>query len=122
MTDTGLTMDKYQQEARKTAIYPRFESWSKDLPAAPLLYPALKLAGEAGEVSEKIGKLFRDKGGALGENDREDLVKELGDVLWYVANLAHELGVGLGTVGERNITKLRSRMERGKLLGSGDDR
>ena len=120
--DSKLTLDEYQKEARKTAIYPRFEEESGKTPVLSLVYPVLKLAGEAGEVSEKIGKLLRDKNGALDPEDKTELVKELGDILWYVANIAEDLGVSLGTVGEININKLRSRKERGKLKGSGDNR
>ncbi len=117
-----LTLDEYQKEARKTAVYPRFEKESGKMPVLPLMYPVLKLTGEAGEVSEKVGKLLRDKNGALDPEDKAELVKELGDVLWYIANIAEELGVNLGTVGEINIEKLKSRKDRGKLKGSGDNR
>ncbi len=118
--ESKLTLDEYQKKARMTAIYPRFEKWSS--PALSLVYPALKLAGEAGEVSEKVGKLLRDKNGALEPDDKAELAKELGDVLWYLANLAWELDVNLGTIGEINIEKLKSRKDRGKLKGSGDNR
>lgn len=120
--ESKLTLDEYQKEARKTAIYPRFEKWSSNMPVLSLVYPALKLAGEAGEVSEKVGKLLRDKNGALDPDDKTELVKEFGDVLWYVADIACELGVNLGTIGEINIEKLKSRKGRGKLKGSGDNR
>jgi len=127
-----LTFDEYQKGADKTAIYP-------DL-GDNLVYPALKLAGEAGEVAEKIGKLIRDKGYRQGNNllnpgpqsileDSEELhdlkdnlTKELGDVLWYLAALASELGVNLSYVAQKNLDKLNSRKERGVLGGSGDDR
>ena len=106
--------DLYQREAGMTAIYPeRFDN---------LYYPALGLAGEAGEVCEKIKKIMRDKNGNLTEEDRDLLVKELGDVLWYVSALADELDVFLGTVAATNIEKLRSRQERNKISGSGDSR
>lgn len=112
-----MTLDEYQQRARETALYPQH---------AQVLYPSLKLAGEAGEVAEKLGKLIRDEGyvpGAdLDEAQRDALVKELGDVLWYVANLAADLGVPLDTVGARNLAKLADRKQRGVIGGSGDDR
>lgn len=120
--ESKLTLDEYQKKARMTAIYPRFEKWSSNMPALSLVYPALTLAGEAGEVSEKVGKLLRDKDGALEPDDKKELVKELGDVLWSVANIACELDVTLGTIGEINIEKLKSRKDRGKLKGSGDNR
>ncbi|MEJ2292693.1 MAG: nucleoside triphosphate pyrophosphohydrolase family protein [Deinococcales bacterium] len=112
-----MTLDEYQARARTTAIYPE---------AARVLYPTLKLAGEAGEVAEKLGKLMRDEGlepGApLAEAQREALAKEIGDVLWYVANLASDLGLSLESVGRNNLEKLASRRDRGVLQGSGDDR
>lgn len=112
-----MTLDEYQSGARSTALYPE---------AARVLYPTLKLAGEAGEVAEKLGKLMRDQGWAPGEpltqEQTDALTKELGDVLWYVANLAADLGVDLETVGRVNLEKLASRKARGVLGGSGDDR
>lgn len=112
-----MTLDEYQTRARSTALYPE---------SARVLYPTLKLAGEAGEVAEKLGKLMRDEGyvpgSALAPSQVEALTHELGDVLWYVANLAADLGLTLDDVGERNLAKLASRKERGVLHGSGDDR
>lgn len=109
-----LDFDLYQKNAGATAIYPnRFKN---------LYYPALGLAGEAGEVCEKIKKIMRDKNGELNNEDRDLLVKELGDVLWYVSALADELDVFLGSVASANLEKLRSRQERGKISGSGDNR
>lgn len=112
-----MTLDDYQDSARTTALYSQ---------EVRLLYPALKLAGEAGEVAEKLGKLMRDEGFRPGDElsaeQRESFVKELGDVLWYVANLAADLGVKLEHVAAVNLEKLRSRRERGVIAGSGDDR
>lgn len=105
----GSDFDQYQQAAKRTAIYPA-HYWMYYLP--------LKLAGEAGEVAEKFGKWVRD-GGDLND---ADIVKELGDVLWYVAVLADALGYDLSEVAEANLAKLRSRMERGVIKGSGDNR
>lgn len=112
-----MTLDEYQQGARSTALYPD---------EARLLYPILKLAGEAGEVAEKLGKLMRDEdwlpGAELTDPQRDALVKELGDVLWYVASAAADLGVTLDDVGRRNLAKLADRRARGAIGGSGDDR
>src|SRR5690606_9008490 len=112
-----MTLDEYQAEARSTALYPE---------SARVLYPTLKLAGEAGEVAEKLGKLMRDEayvpGAALSEAQVAALSKELGDVLWYVANLAADLGLSLTEVGRVNLDKLQSRKERGVIHGSGDER
>lgn len=112
-----MTLDEYQSGARRTALYPK---------EARVLYPTLKLAGEAGEVAEKLGKLMRDEGWTPGtpltSAQTEALSKELGDVLWYVANLAADLGLELGAVAHLNLEKLASRQARGVLHGSGDDR
>jgi NTP pyrophosphatase (non-canonical NTP hydrolase) len=96
-----------------TAEYPR-EAW--------LAYPALGLAGEAGEVAEHAKKAIRDDGAAITEERREAMGRELGDVLWYVAQLASELGLDLDSIAEANIEKLLSRQRRGVLSGSGDYR
>jgi NTP pyrophosphatase (non-canonical NTP hydrolase) len=115
MEKRTMTFDEYSDEALKTAVYPRIHS---SLP----IYPTLKLAGEAGEVSEKIGKIIRDKNGELSEDDRRLLLKELGDVLWYVNAIANELESSLDEVADMNIKKLSSRAARGTIQGSGDER
>jgi NTP pyrophosphatase (non-canonical NTP hydrolase) len=109
-----MEFNEYQKEARKTAIYPNL--------GRNFVYPTLGLAGEAGEVAEKIKKVIRDGNGVIGEEKRAELSKELGDVLWYVANLAEELGLGMDGIAERNLEKLKSRQDRGQLKGSGDNR
>lgn len=108
-----MTFDAYQQEARKTALYPE---------AYRLIYPTLGLAGEAGELANKVKKVLRDQGGEVTEEIRKALLAELGDVLWYVAQVATDLGASLEAVAQANLEKLRSRQERGKLGGSGDTR
>lgn len=112
-----MTLKEYQERARATALYPR---------DAALLYPVLKLSGEAGEVAEKLGKLMRDDGWAPGRplapEARDALVKELGDVLWYVASVAADLGADLEQVARGNLAKLEDRAARGVLHGSGDER
>lgn len=86
-------------------------------------YYGLGLAGEAGEVAEKLKKHFRDDGGGNLTDERKEALKgEIGDVLWYVARLAYHCGLSLQEVAQANIDKLESRMERGKLGGDGDDR
>ncbi|MFA5747365.1 MAG: nucleoside triphosphate pyrophosphohydrolase family protein [Candidatus Paceibacterota bacterium] len=109
-----MEFNQYQEEARKTAVYPNMGN--------NFIYPTLGLAGEAGEVAEKIKKIIRDGDGIVSEEKRADLAKELGDVLWYVAALSGELGLKLDEVALRNVEKLRSRQERGKIRGAGDDR
>jgi NTP pyrophosphatase (non-canonical NTP hydrolase) len=104
----------YQTKSRKTANYPTI--------GHPVIYPTLGLANEAGEVAGKIKKIFRDKGGVISEADREALKGELGDVLWYLAQVCTELDLSLEEVAEHNLEKLFSRLERGKIGGDGDNR
>ena len=111
-----MDLNQYQELALKTAIYPGQKSF------AGLIYTTLKLNGEAGEIAEKVGKVLRDAGGVLLPGTREELRKELGDVLWYVAAMASELGVDLDFIAKLNIQKLTSRAERNMLGGSGDNR
>ena len=109
-----MEFNDYQTEARKTAMYPNL--------GGNFIYPTLGLAGEAGEVAEKIKKVIRDANGVVSEEKKGELSKELGDVLWYVANLAEELSLSLDDIAKRNLEKLKSRQERGKLKGEGDNR
>jgi NTP pyrophosphatase (non-canonical NTP hydrolase) len=88
----------------------------------PLLYHALKLNGEAGEIAEKVGKLFRDKKGYMDDQFIVDMIDELGDVQWYLAAIARLLAISMNSVARRNIAKLQDRMERGVLHGNGDNR
>jgi NTP pyrophosphatase (non-canonical NTP hydrolase) len=112
-----MSFDDYQEEAVSFAFYPKSTEW--ELP----FYPALGLAGEAGEVVEKIKKLMRDTDAKiLTEDQKREIAKELGDVLWYVANLAADLEYGMEEIAEMNLNKLRSRQERDALKGSGDNR
>ncbi|MCC0000859.1 MAG: nucleoside triphosphate pyrophosphohydrolase family protein [Methylobacteriaceae bacterium] len=85
-------------------------------------YPALKLNGEAGEVAEKVGKAFRDNDGIFDMQRRQDIAKEIGDVLWYCAAVARDLGLSLGDCAIGNFTKLIDRADRDVLGGSGDNR
>lgn len=85
-------------------------------------YPALGLAEEAGEVAGKFAKAVRDDNGIITEERREAIKKELGDVLWFVAELATLLEYDLEDIMEANIEKLTSRKARNKIHGSGDDR
>ena len=82
----------------------------------------LGLVGETGEVADKIKKVIRDDGGKLSEEKRRDIEKELGDVLWYLANLATELNLSLDEIALKNLEKLQDRQDRGVLRGSGDNR
>lgn len=107
--DLSNALDDYQKACLDTTIFPKDKA---------LVYLGLKLAGEAGEVAEKIGKNIRD-GGQL---DDLGLAKELGDVMWYIAVLAEYLGYDLSEIADMNIKKLNDRKERGVIKGSGDGR
>ena len=109
-----MDFKEYQEKSRKTALYPNIGN--------NFVYPTLGLAGEAGEVAEKIKKVIRDKEGIIDDATREEIKKELGDVLWYLSQIASELNLSFDEVAEFNIEKLASRMKRGKLHGSGDNR
>lgn len=109
-----MDFNEYQNRSRKTARYPSI--------GHPVIYPTLGLANEAGEVAGKVKKIFRDKDGRIGEAERAALQGELGDVLWYLAQVCTELDLSLETVAEANITKLYSRLERGMIGGEGDNR
>lgn len=106
-----MNLNDYQIEAAKTAIYPQ----------GSLVYLALGLNGEAGEVAEIIKRVVRSSRD-ITDDERLLLKKELGDCLWYVANMAREMGFELADVAELNIEKLRSRQVRGALEGRGDNR
>jgi NTP pyrophosphatase (non-canonical NTP hydrolase) len=108
-----VELSEYQRLSRRTAEYPR-EAW--------LAYPALGLAGEAGEVAEHAKKAIRDDDGSVSETRRAAISKELGDVLWYVAQIATELDLELDQIAQENLDKLLSRQRRGVLSGSGDER
>lgn len=109
-----MRFSEYQTRSRETAIYPNA--------GENIVYPALGLCGEAGETAEKVKKAIRDDGGTLTEERREAIAAELGDVLWYVAQLATEAGLELETIAEANLEKLASRQRRSVLQGSGDSR
>ena len=109
-----MHLSEYQQRSRATAVYPDAGD--------NLTYPALGLCGEAGEAAEKVKKALRDDGGVLTEERRAALAAELGDVLWYVAQLATEAGLDLDTIAGENLAKLLSRRQRNVLQGSGDSR
>jgi NTP pyrophosphatase (non-canonical NTP hydrolase) len=109
-----MTFRDYQNMATTTAIYPNKGN--------NITYTVLGLAGEAGEVAEKVKKVIRDKNGVLDQETKNAIAKELGDVLWYVSAVSTEIGFDLGDVAQRNIDKLFKRKEKGCLQGSGDDR
>ena len=103
----------YQRSASRTAIYPDEHR---------ILYPALGLAGEAGEVANKVKKLIRDGPDGRPDDWREQISSEIGDVLWYCAALATDLNLTLGMIAAQNEKKLSARKQAGTLGGSGDER
>ena len=105
---------EYQREARKTAIYPNL--------GHNFIYPTLGLCGESGEVAEKIKKVIRDNEGQISNEVKTKIMNELGDVLWYVANLATELHLNLDIIAQSNIDKLKDRQQRNMIKGDGDVR
>ena len=107
-------LNDYQRESRKT--------WNLVHTDHPIVYPTLGLVNEAGELAGKVKKIFRDHGGKISPEDRESLKYELGDVLWYLAQIATELDIPLQEVAEANLEKLFSRLERGTIRGEGDYR
>lgn len=108
-----MKLNEYQNATLATAVYPRDNA---------ITYCALGLCGEAGEVAEKIKKVIRDENSDFSPGKRQEIALELGDVLWYISQLADEIGYPLDEIAEMNIDKLRSRQERSRLHGSGDDR
>ena len=107
-TYKDMTLSSYQKAASGTAIYPTQHA---------ITYPALGLAGEAGEVANKVKKIIRD-----GKLDKAALKGEIGDCLWYIAALCRDLNIDLGDVAKSNLEKLQDRKARGTLKGSGDNR
>ncbi len=111
-------LNDYQEKIKKTD---RFEQ-TADIMAPGFLEKVMGLTGEAGEVADKFKKIIRDKDGVVSDGDREAIIKELGDTLWYVASIARYLDAPLSEVAEKNVEKLYSRLERGVLAGDGDNR
>jgi NTP pyrophosphatase (non-canonical NTP hydrolase) len=108
-----MNLNDYQERAAQTAVYPA---------DVGLAYTTLGLAGEAGELSNKVKKVYRDDAGILTTEARWKLADELGDVLWYVAAVASEIGIELQTVSELNLSKLAARKASNSLHGDGDAR
>ena len=109
----SLTFSEYEQQAGTTAMYPDRGN--------NLYYPALGL-GEVGEVQGKIKKIMRDSGGVASPEIKQAIAAELGDVLWYVAALAFELGIPMAEIAQNNLQKRADRAQRGVIKGSGDNR
>jgi NTP pyrophosphatase (non-canonical NTP hydrolase) len=108
-----MTVNEYQQAALTTAIYPEDKR---------IIYPTLGMTGEAGEVADKVKKVIRDNGQVFTDEKKREIAKEIGDVMWYCATLANDLGYSLEEIADMNIQKLQSRKQRGMIGGSGDNR
>lgn len=109
-----MDFDEYQKRAIAKAVYPNVGN--------NITYPVLGICGEAGEVAEKIKKILRDKDGKVADSDLPGIIKEMGDVMWYIAALCNELNIPMSAVARASIEKVEGRHERGTLHGSGDDR
>ncbi len=108
-----MKFKSYQEKSRETAIYPEEDGFA---------YLSLGLSGETGEVADKFKKIIRDKQKKITDKDREEVEKELGDVLWYIAQICNELNISMEGVAKKNLKKLSSRKKRKKLKGEGDNR
>lgn len=108
-----MTFEEYQQETMALLMDKKFHR---------LPYYALGLAGESGEAIEQIKKMVRDDNDLLTDERREMIIKELGDVLWYISQMANVLDIPLSEIASKNVEKLRSRKDRGVQQGSGDNR
>ena len=103
----------YQKVAKTTAIYPREQA---------IIYPTLGLTGEAGEVANKVKKIYRDGTNKINQDLYQEISSEIGDCLWYVAVLADDIGCKLSDIANNNLIKLENRKKNGTLHGSGDQR
>lgn len=108
-----MTLNDYQKSAQETAIYPNDNNIS---------YLALAICGEAGELADKVKKVIRDKHGQFYQPDIAAIALELGEIMWYAANLAHTLGFSLEDIARMNLGKIKDRVARGTLQGNGDYR
>lgn len=115
-----MTFNEYQEATRETALYR--ETVKASLSDHTFLYLVLGLAGESGEVADKVKKIYRDNGGVLTDETKQELIKELGDILWYIARLSDDWGVPLERLAKMNIEKTHSRKRRNELHGDGDNR
>lgn len=108
-----MEVNEYQKMALETAVYPK---------EFKIVYPALGLNGEAGEVAEKVKKVLRDNNCTFTEEKKKEIAKELGDAQWYIAVCANDIGYTLEEICQMNYDKLKSRQQRGTLSGNGDNR
>lgn len=111
-------MNEYQEKIKKYDLFNATGNYN----TVAFVEKVLGLVGEAGETADKVKKVLRDKDGVINEEDKLEITKELGDVLWYVASIARYLGVPLEQVAKLNIEKLEGRQKRNLLHGEGDNR
>jgi NTP pyrophosphatase (non-canonical NTP hydrolase) len=116
-----MKFDDYQKASKRTALYPREDGLFNTRPVPALLYLTLGLTGEAGEVAGVVKRIIRDDRELTPERVAQ-IEAELGDVLWYVSQIANELGLSLDEIAAQNVTKLADRFERDKIRGEGDKR
>ena len=115
-----MEIDYYQEQTTSTAVYTTTSAITPD--TAQLAYVVMGLVGEAGEVANKVKKIIRDKNGVIDETTKRDLIDELGDVFWYLAQCAEKIDVDLSVVAMTNLRKLAERKKNKTLQGSGDTR
>ena len=114
-----MNFNEYQN---KISEFDTFKNQSGSLDNPSFIAKILGLSGETGEVAEKFKKILRDKDGKISDEDKLEIAKELGDVLWYIATISRYLDLPLETVAITNLEKLTSRKNRNELHGSGDNR
>ena len=113
VNNKSMKLNEYQEKAVATAIYGE---------GSLIIYPTLGLAGESGEVADKVKKVLRDNAGIFTDEKKKEIAGEIGDTCWYIAALCRDLGFTLEEVCQWNIDKLESRRARNVISGSGDNR
>ncbi len=113
-----MTINEYSTQAMSTDLFEKTD----DITNPAMLEKVFGLCGEAGEVAEKFKKLLRDKGGVASDDDKKELAKELGDILWYINSVGSYLGYDLEQIAQMNLDKVLSRKARNQTHGSGDNR
>ena len=114
-----MKLSDYSAQAISTDL---FDGNNQDIDSHALLEKMFGLSGETGEFAEKIKKILRDKDGKASDEDKKELAKELGDILWYVNSVGLYLGFSLEEIAQMNLDKVLSRKQRGVTKGSGDNR
>lgn len=113
-----MTFDEYSRTANSTSLAPG----PQDMTSTVFLAKILGLTGESGEIADKVKKILRDQSGVPTTDDKREIIKELGDVLWYINAICDHMDVPLQQVADMNLQKVLSRKARGVTHGSGDNR